>query len=136
MADLFRDRSCMHWWLPNDEAYPPIIRSIRKFVEERTSPAKNLPAEDLRDMKAIFASLKLDDTEASDPPSVQKRAPPNVAVARSQDTYTSHDTMQDIGGMSLVEGDTYELGFDDGQGFWGGGQGGGAFGIPKPDTYS
>ncbi|KAG9248475.1 hypothetical protein BJ878DRAFT_26861 [Calycina marina] len=31
MSDLFRDRSCMQWWLPNDEGYPPIIRSIRKF---------------------------------------------------------------------------------------------------------
>lgn len=133
MADLFRDRSCMHWWLPNDEAYPPIIRSIRNFVEERTSPAKNLPAEDLRDMKAIFASLKLDDGKASVPPTIEKRAPPNVAVARGQENYTSHNAMQDIGGVSLVEGDTYDLGFDDGQGFWGGGQGGGAYGIPKPD---
>jgi hypothetical protein len=61
MADLFQDRSCMHWWLPNDECYPPIIRSIRKLVEERAAPAKDVAAEALRDMKAIFASLKLDD---------------------------------------------------------------------------
>jgi hypothetical protein len=51
----------MHWWLPNDEGYSPIIRSIRKFVEERTSPATDLPKEDLRDMKQIFSSLRLDD---------------------------------------------------------------------------
>ncbi|KAL2061737.1 hypothetical protein VTL71DRAFT_7115, partial [Oculimacula yallundae] len=67
MADLFQDRSCMHWWLPNDENYPPIVRSIRKFVEERTSPAKTEPAEDLRDMKAIFASLKIDDGNSNSP---------------------------------------------------------------------
>jgi hypothetical protein len=51
----------MHWWLPNDEGYTPIIRSIRSFVEERTSPAIDLPGEDLRDMKQIFSSLNLDD---------------------------------------------------------------------------
>lgn len=58
MSDLFRDRSCMQWWLPNNERYPPIIRSIRKFVEERTAPAVDVPTEDLKDMKTIFASRK------------------------------------------------------------------------------
>ena len=59
MADIFQDRSCMHWWLPNDEQYPPIMRSIREFIEGRRSKCMNGFAEDLRDMKAIFASLKL-----------------------------------------------------------------------------
>jgi hypothetical protein len=58
----------MHWWLPNDEGYSPIIRSIRKFVEERTSPATDLPKEDLRDMKQIFSSLRLDDGPSDLPP--------------------------------------------------------------------
>ncbi|CZR62407.1 related to C6 finger domain protein [Phialocephala subalpina] len=128
MADLFRDRSCMNWWLPNDEAYPPIIRSIRKFVEERTSPAKNMPAEDLRDMKAIFASLKLDD---SIPLAHGKMASPNVAVAPSQEAYMTHDPMQEMGRMNMEQGDTYGLGFDEG---WGGGQGG-AYGISRPEDY-
>lgn len=61
MADLFRDRSCMHWWLPNNEHYPTIVRSIRRFVEERTKPAKDVPTTDLAEMKAIFSSLNLDD---------------------------------------------------------------------------
>lgn len=51
----------MHWWLPNEENYPPVIRSIRGFVEERTTPAKDAPGQDLFDMKGIFASLKLED---------------------------------------------------------------------------
>lgn len=58
MADLFQDQSCMHWWLPNDEGYTPAIRSIRKFAQERTSPATD--KKDLREMKQIFSSLKLD----------------------------------------------------------------------------
>lgn len=127
MADLFRDRSCMHWWLPNDENYPPIIRSIRKFVEERTSPAKTMPAEDLRDMKAIFALLNLDDRKSSVPLGVPgmdpgKAQPAGVAVAHSQDLYAGHD-IQGIGPMSHGEGEAYGFGFDEGQGFWSEGQG-------------
>ncbi len=112
MADIFRDRSCMRWWLPNDENYPPIIRSIRKFVEERTSPAKNMPAEDLRDMKAIFAKLNLDDGKSKIPPVIEqgtnKGTAAEVAVASSQDSYIGHDQMQ---GMALEDGDAFRLEF-------------------------
>ena len=125
MADLFRDRSCMHWWLPNDENYPPIIRSIRKFVEERTSPAKNIPAEDLRDMKAIFASLNLDDGKSSIPPNVDKaKSSAGVTVAAGQDSYMVEDHIQSMGNIAPTEGDVYGIGFDDGQGYWGEGRGG------------
>ncbi|RDW79724.1 hypothetical protein BP6252_04362 [Coleophoma cylindrospora] len=67
MSDLFQDRSCMHWWLPNEEGYPSIIKSIRKFVEERTAPAKDVSTEGLRDMKAIFSSMNLDDGKSTPP---------------------------------------------------------------------
>ena len=138
MSDLFRDRSCMHWWLPNDEGYPPIIRSIRKFVEERTTPAKDLPSEDLRDMKAIFASLNLDDRTSSQPPNIGKGKgqADDVAGASGQEWTTSNMTqgnMQEMGGVGV--GDTYQLGFDHGQGYWGGDQGGGAYGVPKPGDF-
>jgi hypothetical protein len=128
----------MHWWLPNDEGYPPIIRSIRKFVEERTAPAKDLPSEDLRDMKAIFSSLNLDDATPSQPLNMGKGKGQagDVAVASGQEWASSNvakGNVQDIGGLG--EGDKYQLGFDDGQGYWGGDQGGGAFGIPRPGEY-
>jgi hypothetical protein len=79
MAVLFQEPSCMHWWLPNDESYPPIIRALRRFVEERTSEARDVPAEDLRDMKAIFSLLKLDDGTPA------RKAAPAVAVAGDQE---------------------------------------------------
>ena len=114
MADLFRDRSCMHWWLPNDEDYPPIIRSIRNFVEERTSKAKNLPAEDLRDMKAIFASLKLDDGKSNVPPSSYKQnSTAGIAVASSHVSYLGHSNLPKID----PETDAYRLAFDNGPDF-------------------
>ncbi len=122
MADLFGDRSCMHWWLPNNENYPPIIRSIRKFVEERTSPAKTMPAEDLRDMKAIFASLNLEDRKSGVPLGMSgidsgKAQLAGVAVAHSQESYVDHG-VQSMGPMNHGEGEPYGLNFDEGQGFW------------------
>lgn len=60
MSEMFQDPSCMQWWLPNDENFPSIIRSIRNFVDERTSSATDDSTKDLRDMKAIFASLNLE----------------------------------------------------------------------------
>lgn len=103
MADLFRDESCMHWWLPNDEAYPTIIRSIRKFVEERSSAPKDLPAEDLRDMKNIFASMNLEENNA--PPAGKETLPIQNAPG-------------DVQGMTSVVGEEqYDFGYDSTQGY-------------------
>lgn len=119
MADLFRDRSCMHWWLPNDEGFSPIIRSIRRFVEERTSPATDLPGEDLRDMKQIFASLNLTegDSAASLNESTVKGEVPEVTVAGGQE-----GNMQDLG--------TIDSGEDSAYGFWSLEQSGDSYGLP------
>ena len=84
MSDLFRDRTCMRWWLPNDEGYPPIIQSIRKFVEERTSPAVDVSGGDVKDMKAIFASLNLVDDPVEEKGNGQDT---DVAVAGSQELW-------------------------------------------------
>lgn len=99
MADLFRDQSCMHWWLPNDEGYPSIIRNIRKFVEERSSAPKDLPAEDLRDMKAIFQKLNLDGDAA---------APPGANSVKAAD-----DIQLNVQGVTgVVEEDRYGYEYD------------------------
>ncbi|TVY29510.1 putative transcriptional regulatory protein [Lachnellula hyalina] len=103
MADLYHDRSCLHWWLPNDENYPPIIRSIRKFVEERTTPAKDTLSGDLRDMKAIFASLNIDDGKSSVPPGIKKEDGSNNVAVASED-------FGNMGGMA-GEGDTSGYGY-------------------------
>lgn len=61
LSAYFQDPSCMRWWLPNDENFPPIIQTIHDFVSERTAGAKDKSTEDLRDMKAIFSTLNLDE---------------------------------------------------------------------------
>lgn len=115
----------MHWWLPNDESYPPIIRSIRKFVKERTSGARDVPTEDLRDMKAIFAQLKLDDGKTHIPvPRGKSRIPQGpVAVANDQgwkpDTIADENLM-DIGSLETDFTDRYNvMDYHGDQDYWG-----------------
>jgi hypothetical protein len=125
----------MHWWLPNNERYPPIIRSIRKFVEERTTPAKDLPSEDLRDMKAIFASLNLDDSQPSLPSTSDKgKGSADVAIADNQDWAPAigGGDMPAMGGTN-PDGSGYVLGVT--QEYWSGEQGGSSYGVPKPGDF-
>lgn len=59
MAELFRDQSCVRWWLPNDEAFSPIIRSIRAFADERNATAVSAQAENLREIRHVFAKMRM-----------------------------------------------------------------------------
>ncbi|KAF2475639.1 uncharacterized protein BDR25DRAFT_211783 [Lindgomyces ingoldianus] len=54
------------WWLPNDEGCPPIIRSIKNFISDRTQEPKDQTSEDLREMRGIFSSLNISDSPSSD----------------------------------------------------------------------
>lgn len=85
MAELFRDNSCMHWWLPNDEMYHPIIRSIRRFVKDRTSLPKNAESKDVQDMKAVFSAMDVSDQSDGSPQmtSKGKSAATDVDIAGS-----------------------------------------------------
>ncbi|TKA66725.1 hypothetical protein B0A49_10110 [Cryomyces minteri] len=64
----FRERLTDHWgedvrrwWLPNDGDYPPMIRSIREWTEERTVKPRDSAGEDIREIKGIFSSWTLED---------------------------------------------------------------------------
>ncbi|TAQ84082.1 hypothetical protein B7494_g7590 [Chlorociboria aeruginascens] len=65
-------------FLPRDEIHAMWARrklatiESHGFVEERTSKARDIPTEDLRDMKAIFSSLQLDDSEPDPTESLDK----------------------------------------------------------------
>lgn len=54
------------WWLPNDELCPPIIRSIKNFIVERTTKPKDQVSEDLREMKGLFTTLTISDSPPDD----------------------------------------------------------------------
>ena len=50
-----------HWWLPDDEGYPAIVRSIRDFIEYRARvPAGNMDAQ-VQNMSGLFRGLDVED---------------------------------------------------------------------------
>ncbi|KAI1342334.1 hypothetical protein F5Y15DRAFT_412844 [Xylariaceae sp. FL0016] len=71
MAEIFRDSSCIQWWLPNDEGLRPIIRSIRAFADERNSNPVTQQTENLREMSAIFAKMRLDTDDMPSPSPIE-----------------------------------------------------------------
>jgi hypothetical protein len=82
MAEGLRDNSCMHWWLPNDELFYPLIRSIRNFVDDRTSTPKNVESKDVQDMKVVFSALSLSDESDGSPPVTYKGKGPGKGSGR------------------------------------------------------
>ena len=50
------------WWLPDDEACPPIIRSVKDFIKDRTTAPKDQLSDDLREMRGVLNSLTLSDS--------------------------------------------------------------------------
>lgn len=66
-----------HWWLPNNEGFPPILGSIRSLIHDRSEgPPRDQMSAAIRDMRGIFDHLAL----ADDAPSES----PDSAVPRSE----------------------------------------------------
>ncbi|KAL8760659.1 MAG: hypothetical protein Q9184_003174 [Pyrenodesmia sp. 2 TL-2023] len=62
MAVLWGVPDIRHWWLPNDEGYSPIVRSIHSFTEDRTPQPAGQPTEAVRTMKGLFNNLSFKDS--------------------------------------------------------------------------
>ncbi|KAK7956194.1 uncharacterized protein PG986_005416 [Apiospora aurea] len=60
MALIFRDPSCIHWWIPNDDGFTPILQETRAFADERNGVPVSKQSEDVRDMASVFAKMRLD----------------------------------------------------------------------------
>ena len=69
IAELWNLPELEHWWLPNEEGYPPIIKSIRAFIEERTRAPRDQGTEDVRNIKGMFAKLGIDESPKDSPES-------------------------------------------------------------------
>lgn len=65
MAELFRDQSCVQWWLPHDEGFTPILKAVRAFADERNATAVSAQTENLREIRHIFAKMELGGSEGS-----------------------------------------------------------------------
>ncbi|KAK2811673.1 hypothetical protein FQN50_002018 [Emmonsiellopsis sp. PD_5] len=64
MADLWKLPEVAHWWLPNDEGYPSLIREIREWTNERATKPRDAFREDLRDLKTMFWRMNVDDNSS------------------------------------------------------------------------
>ena len=67
MAELFRDEACVHWWLPNEEGFTPILKAIRAFADERNATAVSAQTENLREIRHIFAKMELGGSSEGSP---------------------------------------------------------------------
>lgn len=98
------------WWLPNDEACPPIIRSIKDFIKDRTQAPKDQVSDDLREMRGIFSSLTISDSPPSDNMTVTN-ADGAGSSTQGSEMYGSPDWQSGYGSdRKLSNADTYVSG--------------------------
>ncbi|PSS05298.1 hypothetical protein BD289DRAFT_457598 [Coniella lustricola] len=57
MAQVFEDNTIMHWWLPENQGFTPILRDVRAFADERNQSNRARQPEQLRAMKEIFEAV-------------------------------------------------------------------------------
>ncbi|TIC99824.1 Adhesion and hyphal regulator 1 [Colletotrichum higginsianum] len=65
MAEMFHEPSCVRWWLPNDEGYSRILQNVRTFADERNANAVSAQAENLREVRHIFAKMQMAEEDAN-----------------------------------------------------------------------
>jgi hypothetical protein len=64
-----------HWWLPNEEDYPPILQATREFIKDRTAAPKDPFGQDVRDINGIFSTLNIDDPDQIGESGSQQQTP-------------------------------------------------------------
>ncbi|KAL2023021.1 hypothetical protein VTK56DRAFT_3931 [Thermocarpiscus australiensis] len=59
MAELFDDKSCVRWWVPNDEGFTPLLQNIRALADERNAMALSSQKESLQQIRSVFSRMKI-----------------------------------------------------------------------------
>lgn len=95
MAEVWQDPDVLTWWLPGSEELTPIMKTIRDFGAERIAQPMDSTVEDVRDMKAIFSRLNVDDSSSqkSSPSMGQAEVSP-----QSQSPTMAHNVQRGQGG--------------------------------------
>lgn len=57
MAHILQDKTVIRWWLPNDQGFSPILRSVRAFADERSNSAASRQDNHGQDMKETSDAL-------------------------------------------------------------------------------
>ncbi|EEP77834.1 predicted protein [Uncinocarpus reesii 1704] len=90
LADLWKTPELEHWWLPNDEGYPKIVREIRAWTKERVNDPRDTFREAVRDIKAVFGNMSLEDSSSpASTPSVHSSAYLELSPGRSPKEQTA-----------------------------------------------
>ncbi|EMC93483.1 hypothetical protein BAUCODRAFT_37166 [Baudoinia panamericana UAMH 10762] len=53
-----------HWWLPNQEGYPKLVRTLREFVKVRDEMPRDPTGENIKDMSGLFATMNISDSQS------------------------------------------------------------------------
>jgi hypothetical protein len=67
MAELFNDESCVRWWLPGEQGFSRILKSLRAFADERNAMATSAQSESVREVRQIFAKVSLGHSNQTTP---------------------------------------------------------------------
>lgn len=87
------------WWLDDEESQPPILKSIREFLEYRALDPQDDVATSLKSMKGLFSALNLEDSESRE--------------GKSNSTAgTESDQFEFLASSSSLQGDGPFGGFD------------------------
>ncbi|KAK8244426.1 hypothetical protein HDK77DRAFT_370449 [Phyllosticta capitalensis] len=94
------------WWLPNDEGLPNIIRRIRAFTEERSTPPPDQTRQDLQNMKGIFDKMELGEGQSPvQTPSVEQM---QMDLGKAHEVPGLGATSEEIAQMQFSEAMIYE----------------------------
>ena len=66
MADEWGVPEVNEWWLPDENLCPPVVRSVRAFMEDRVPQAEaQSRSEDQRTINGVFSKLSFGESPAS-----------------------------------------------------------------------
>ncbi|KAJ5232949.1 hypothetical protein N7468_005905 [Penicillium chermesinum] len=71
LCEVWQSTEYMHWWLPNGEDYPDIVRQIREMTDERLKQPRDGLRSDVRDLKTLFWKLNVDESD-------NEQSPPHI----------------------------------------------------------
>ncbi len=86
MADEWGLPGVNDGWLPDESAIPPVVRSVKVFVEDRLPQAgRQSRSEDQRNIQGIFSKLSFtEDSQPKEESDSTRSLPASPALNRSQ----------------------------------------------------
>ncbi|KAH9833622.1 Fungal specific transcription factor domain, partial [Teratosphaeria destructans] len=83
MSDLWQT-DVTHWWLPNGEGLPDVVKSIRDFIEYRATAPRDASGQQVREMSGIFNRIAISEHDSgADTDSFDYPIDPALAVESS-----------------------------------------------------